>query len=291
VSYSILLRPAALAVFALLALYSVAEAAEQISIRGSQVGAEPVMAAAWQAKKELDVEFKVVTEGGNAGAIAAVGADIADVAVTSRKTTPQENATWATQAFVQSQMGMQAVLVVVPDQVWNAGVRALTQEQIRGIYEGTITNWKDVGGDDRKIVLYNRDVSGSVWELLMVFLYDDTRKAPMSTAEVIKDAADVATSVEFNSGSISILEFSAFKGGRLHALGIRTADGAIIEPTLENVIAGRYPMCRPLMMITARKPTGTLRRFIEFMLGPTGQEFVKKTGHIPIAELTKKTGR
>jgi phosphate transport system substrate-binding protein len=260
-------------------------AVDQLSIRGSVVAAEPVNAAAWQAKKEIDVDFRVITEGGNAAAIAAVGGDVADVALTSRKVSPREHATWAARPFVAAQMGMQALLVVVPDQVWNAGVRALTQEQLRGIYEGTVKNWKEVGGDDRQLVFYNRDVSGSVWELFMVFLYEDTRQAPLSKAEIIMDAADVAASVEFNAGSVSVLEFSAFKGGRLHALGIRLPDGSVVEPTAENVATGRYPICRPLMIVTSRKPAGSLRRFVEFMLGPVGQSFVKKTGHIPNAEL------
>jgi phosphate transport system substrate-binding protein len=177
------------------------------------------------------------------------------------------------------------VLVVVPDQVWNSGVRMLTPDQLRGIHEGRIKNWREVGGEDRQIVFYNRDISGSVWELVMGFLYEDTRRAPMSQAEILSEQSDVATSVEFNAGSVSLLEFGAFKGGHLHALSLKMPDGSIVEPTMENIVKGRYPLARPLMIVTGRKPTGMVREFVEFMLAPEGQEFVKRTGHIANAEV------
>ena len=180
---------------------------------------------------------------------------------------------------------MQALVAVVPEQVWTSGVHALTREQLRNIYEGKITNWKQVGGGDEPLVFYTRPVGRSVWELFMVFLYEDTRKAPATEAEVVAEAGDVAISVEFNARAISVMEFGSFKAGRLHALGIKLADGSVVEATAENIASGRYAIARPLMMITARKPTGNIRKFVEFMLGPKGQEFVKKTGHVPNAEL------
>ena len=260
-------------------------AGEQPAIRGAAVAAEPVNAAARRIKKDLGFDLRVATDGGNAPAIASMAEEAADIALTSRGMTAEESGFWPGRNFVETRMGMQALVIVVPDQVWQRGVRSLTREQLRDIYEKKLTNWKEVGGDDRAIVFYSREVGGSVWEMLMIFLYEDTRKAPMSHAEILADASDVAASVEFNSGSISVLEYGGFKEGRIHALGIKLPDGSVVGPTAANVASGRYPIARPLMMITARKPTGGVRRFIEFMLGPAGQEFVKKTGHIPNAEL------
>jgi phosphate transport system substrate-binding protein len=262
-------------------------AAEQISIRGSLAGAEAVTAAAAQIKKDIGLEFRVVTEGGNSTAIAGMADDVVDVAVTNRALTPRERATWPARNFVETRMGMQALVVVVPDQVWTSGVHALTKEQLRDIYEGKTTNWKALGGHDEPLVFYSRPVSRSVWELTMAFLYEDTRKAPLTEAEVVAEAGDVAISVEFNGRSISVMEYGSFTGGRLHALGIKLADGSVVEPTSANIASGRYPIARPLMMITARKPAGNVRKFVEFMLGPKGQEFVKKTGHVPNAELVE----
>ena len=272
----------------MLALALLARADELISLRGAQVAAEPVTAAAAQIKKDTGLEFRVVTEGGSGGAISGVGEDIVDVALLSRKITPHEHASWPDRKFSEAQLGMQALLIVVPERVWKSGVHALTRDQFRDIYEGRVKNWKTLGGEDRKIVFYNRDVRGTAWELLMVFLYDDPRKAPPSEAEVLADPSDVTTGVEYNGGSISVLEYGVPRTGTIHALGIRQADGSVVEPTAENIAAGRYELARPLIIATARKPAGKVRRFVEFMLSPEGQAFVKKTGHISNAELAGK---
>jgi phosphate transport system substrate-binding protein len=263
------------------------KAEELISIRGAQVAAEPVNAAAAQIKKETGLEFRIVTESGSSGAVAAIGEDIAEVALLSRKITPQERAAWPDKAFQETQFGTQALLIVVPAQVWDSGVHALSKIQLRDIYERRVKNWKALGGDDRKIVFYNRDVRTTPWELLMQYLYEDIRKAPPSDAEILLEPSDVTTAVEFNGGSISVLEYSAQKAAAVHALGIRQADGSVVEPTGKNIASGKYDLARPLVIATPRKPAGKVRRFVEFMLGP-GQAFVKKAGHLTNAELEAK---
>ena len=271
-----------------LAVASFARADELISIRGAQAAAEPVSAAAARLKADTGLEFRIVTEGGSGGAVAGIGEDVLDVALLSRKILPHEHAAWPERKFSEARFGMQAIIVVVPEQVWKSGVHALTKDQLRDIYEGRVKNWKTFGGENRKIVFYNRDVRGSVWELFMVFLYDDTRKAPQSDAEVLVEPSDVTTAVEFNGGSISVLEYNAPRPETMHVLGIRQPDGSIVEPTAANIAAGRYEIARPLVIATTRKPAGKVRRFVEFMLGPEGQSFLKQTGHLTNAELAEK---
>ncbi len=256
-----------------------------ISIRGAEVAAEPLNAAAAQIKKDTGLEFRIVTEGGSGGAVASIGEDVVDVAVLSRKVMPREHAAYPERKFTEAQFGKQALLIVVPEQVWKAGVHAISKDQLRDIYEGRLKNWKALGGEDRKLVFYNRDTRSSAWELLMFYLYDDTRKAPPVEAEVLTDSSDVTTAVEYNGGSISVLEYNAKRPDAVRALGIRLEDGTVAEPTPKNIASGKYDLARPLVLLTARKPAGKIRRFVEFMLSPSGQSFVKKVGHIPIAEL------
>ena len=265
-----------------------ARADELISIRGAQVAAEPVNAAAEQIKKDTGLEFRIVTESGSSGAVAAIAEDVAEVALLSRKMQPQEHAGWPEKVFHEVQFGAQALLIVVPPQVWDGGVHSLTKDQLRDIYEGRVKNWKALGGPDRKVVFYNRDVRTSSWEMLMFFLYEDTRKAPPSAAEILVEPSDVTSAVEFNGGSISVLEFAAPRPAAIHALGIRLADGSVIEPTGKNIASGKYALARPLVIATPRKPAGRVRRFVEFMLGPAGQSFLKKTGHLSNADLEEK---
>ena len=275
---------------AMLAVAVHARAEELISIRGAQVAAEPVNAAAAQIKKDTGLEFRIVTEGGSGGAVSALGEDVVDVALLSRKVSVREHADWPSRKFHEARIGQQALVIVVPEPVWNGGVHALTKEQFRNIYEGRVKNWKAVGGPDRKVVFYNRDLRSSAWELLMFFLYEDTRKAPPSEAEVLAEPSDVTTAVEYNGGSISVLEYNAKRPAAVRALGIRLPDDSVVEPTAANVASGKYELARPLVIATARKPAGKVRRFVEFMLGPEGQAFVKMTGHLSNAELDEKPG-
>jgi phosphate transport system substrate-binding protein len=275
-------------VFAMLGLSLCSRADELISIRGAQVAAEPVVAAAAQIKKTTGLEFRVVTDGGSGGAVAGIAEEIVDLALLSRMVTPHEHASWPERTFTESRLGMQALVIIVPEQVWKAGVHALTKEQLRNIYEGRVNNWKTLGGGDRKIVFYNRDVRSSAWELLTAFLYEDTRKAPPSEAEVLVEPSDVTTAVEYNGGSISVLEYGAPRPGLIHTLAIQQPDGSVVEPTAANIASGRYELARPLILATTRKPAGKVRRFVDFMLGAEGQEFVKKTFHLPNAELAEK---
>jgi phosphate transport system substrate-binding protein len=272
-------------VFAAFAAAMPVHADELLSIRGAQVAAEPVNAAAAQIKKDTRLEFRIVTESGSGGAVTSIGEEVSDVALLSRKMLPREHASWPDKEFHETQFGAQAVLVVVPDPVWKSGVHAVTREQLRDIYSGRIKNWKALGGEDRKLVFYNRDVRSSAWEMLMFYLYEDTRKAPPSEAEALLEPSDVTTTVEYNGGSISILEYNAQRPAAVHALGIRMADGSVVEPTAKNIASGRYELSRPLVIATARKPAGKVRRFVEFMLSDAGQSFVKKTGHLSLAEL------
>ncbi len=273
---------------AALLLAPIAQAEELISIRGAQVAAEPVNAAAAAIKKVTGLEFHVVTEGGSGGAVAGIAEDVAEVALLSRKILSREHAAWPDRKFSEAQFGMQALLVIVPGPVWKSGVRALTKDQLRDIYEGRVKNWKALGGEDRKIVFYNRDVRSSAWEMFMLFLYDDPRRAPPSDAEVLVEPSDVTTAVDYNGGSICFLEYGAPRPNAIHTLGIRQADGSVVEPTAGNIASGRYELARPLVIAAARKPAGKVRRFVEFMLGAEGQAFVSKTGHIPNAELAGK---
>ena len=79
---------------ATLAAAAFARADELISLRGAQVAAEPVTAAAAQIKKDLGLEFRVVTEGGSGGAVGGIAEDVVDAALLSRKLTPREHASW-----------------------------------------------------------------------------------------------------------------------------------------------------------------------------------------------------
>ncbi len=68
--------------------------------------------------------------------------------------------------------------MIVAKDVWDGGVKALSKEQIRDIYEGRITNWKDAGGKDQRIVFFNKEPGRGTWEVFAHWVYGDPKKAP-----------------------------------------------------------------------------------------------------------------
>ena len=265
--------------------------AELIVVRGTPVVGLPVAAVSEDMKKEFGVEFKVVTEGGSAAGIYGVGQDVVDIGLSSRAISGEERAAFPDKRFQETKIGAQALMVVVPEEIWQAGVRKLSRKQMVAIYERRVTNWKELRGADREIVFYNRPGMNSgrgVWDMFVIWLYDDVRKAPLSKAEILESPDEVRDTVEFNGGAISLLEYSEMPKAGLKALSLELDNGNVVEPTPDNIATGKYPLSRPLFMITAGKPVGAVKKVMDFMLSEKGQAAVKKSGHVPMSELTTK---
>jgi phosphate transport system substrate-binding protein len=274
--------------FTTLCLLAATAVGDLISIRGTSIVGLPVATVTDDAKKELGLEYRVVTEGGSAAGIAGVGQDVVDIGLSTRPISGEERAAFPDKNFLETKIGAQAVLVVVPDEVWKAGVRRLTKRQLIAIYERRVKNWKELGGADREITFFNRPGSTNgrgVWDMFVIWLYDDVRKAPLSKAEVLDTPDEVRDTVEFNSGSISLLEYAEMPKAGLRALAVELDNGNVVEPTLANIASSKYPLSRPLLLITSGKPTGAIKAMLGFMVGEKGQAAVKKAGHVTLAEL------
>lgn len=277
--------------FIALCLLTGSALAELIVVRGTPVVGLPIAAVSEDMKKEFGVEFKVVTEGGSAAGIAGVGQEVVDIGLSSRTISGEERAAFPAKRMTETKIGAQALMVVVPEEIWQAGVRKLSRKQMVAIYERRVTNWKELGGADREIVFYNRpglNNGRGVWDLFVIWLYEDVRKAPLSKAEILESPDEVRDTVEFNGGAISMLEYSEMPKAGLKALSLELDNGNVVEPTVENIASGKYPLARPLFMITAGKPVGAVKKVLDFMLSEKGQAAVQKAGHVPLSELTTK---
>ena len=270
---------------ALLFLSTNVHAQELVSVRGSTVVARTLVSAQADLDKEHGIKLNFVPEVNGLELVEKLGRGIVQLGLFTRKLSASERSLFPEKRFVETLVGKQVVLVIVPEAVWKSGIRALTKEQLRMIYEREVSNWQKLGGEDRDIVYFNREAGRGIWDLFMIFLYGDVRRAPLSKAEVINNPTDVRTSVEFNSGSISLLEYGELKGTGVHALGIRQDDGSVVEPTAENIASGKYELSRPLFFVTAKQPTGKVRELLEFMTSRKGQECVLQAGHLPLEKL------
>ncbi len=86
-------------------------------------------------------------------------------------------------------------------------------------------------------------------------------------------------------GALSQLSSSWADGKKVFALGIKLDDGTVIEPTNENIATKKYPLSRPLFLLTNGEPQGVAKPLIEFVLSERGQELIKKHGYLRLKDL------
>ncbi len=152
-------------------------------------------------------------------------------------------------------------------------VTDLTIPQIRDIYTGKITNWKDVGGDDAKIILYSRENNSGTY----VYFKDNVLKGAdySPSCQNLPGTAAVVNAISKDRNGIGY-------GGAAYGKGIREVKVNGVAPTAENVKSGKYPITRYLYIYLRNKPTGEIKKFIDWVLSPDGQTIVKEVGYFPV---------
>ena len=157
-------------------------------------------------------------------------------------------------------------------------ISSLTLTQLKGIYRGEITNWNEVGGPDRRIVLYSRENNSGTYAYFKEHVLEEEDFAV--EAQTLPGTAAVINAVSRDEGGIGY-------GGIAYAEGVRAINLAaegdeVVEPTMENATSGRYPLSRYLHIYSAGTPEGLAARYLEYVLSPEGQALVEGVGYYPL---------
>ncbi len=266
-----------------------ATAGDIIRVHGSVSVAMPLVEAGSVLQREQGLNVQISTLGGSSGGIDALGEGRAEVALSTRPLSAGDRAAFPDISFTTIPIGMQAIALAVPKAVWEGGVHALSAEQVRDIYEGKIRNWKEVGGPDLKIAMLMSEQGRGLWELFAQWLYGDLRKAPVEKYPQVTTYEATRKALLETPGSFSQIPMAFIDRQSLFALAIRDGAGAPapVEPTPENFVNGKYPLCRDLLLIVNNRPTLGVKRLVDLMLSERGQAMVKKVSLIPLAELGK----
>ncbi len=238
-----------------------------------------ILAQRWaEAWMKLNPAKKVqVTGGGSGTGIAALINGTTDVADASRAMKPDER------AKVKAAAGVEAVETVVARDgvaiyVNDANpVSQLTPEQLRSIYTGDVTNWKQVGGPDAPIVLYSRENSSGTYVFVKEHVLGDEDFAP--SAQTLPGTAAVVNAVAKDKNGIGYGGAAYGKGTR--ELKVKTDKGDV-APSADNVKSGAYPLSRNLYFYAREEPKGDAKTFLDFCLSPEGQELVEKVGYFRV---------
>ena len=268
-----------------LILLAASARAQTISMQGTNLIAQVMSVAKPILKDDFGIEIRMSTDGGSEGGFLAVGTETAQLGMRTSLIKPSERAQFPACSFDEVQIGWQVLVPAVAQDVWQTGIHSLTRQQIVGIYERDIRNWKEIGGPDEAIKFYNPKRGRGVWELFVTWLYTDQRLAPLGDAfETVVSYKDARDSVEFNLGSFSVMPPDFADGKAIRALGIREANGSITLPSAETLAAGKFPLARPLAIISGRRFAGDSKRLVDFLLTPRGQAIVKSVSFVPVRE-------
>ena len=238
-----------------------------------------------RAEKKMDIQ--VDTQGGSSGGISALGDGLVQIGMSSKHLNDADRAKYPKVNFKEIHIGEDAVALVVSRDVWEGGVRALTKRQVRDIYEGRVKNWKQIGGPDRRIVFFNKEPGRGTWEVFAHWLYGEPKKAPPVSFPEVGGNEETRNKVASTKGAVSQLSSSWADRKTVFALALKSDMGEGIEPTPANIATHKYPMSRPLFLITNGEPRDEARVFVEFILSERGQSLVKKHGYLALDQLQK----
>jgi phosphate transport system substrate-binding protein len=255
-------------------------AAETVTIKGSdtlvilnQRWAERYMATHGGAVVQ-------VTGGGSGTGIAALLAGSTDICASSRPMKEKER------VALKAKTGRDPVeIAVAKDGIavyLNTAnpLSALTTEQVARVYRGKITNWKDLGGPDHKIILYSRENNSGTYEFFKEHVLKKKDFTPF--AQCLPGTASVANAVARDKRGIGFGGAAYAKGIKFAALQADPARPAIL-PDEKHILDGSYPVSRDLYYYLRGAPEGPIKEFIDFALSPEGQAIVAKVGFYPIA--------
>jgi phosphate transport system substrate-binding protein len=279
-----MLRTKSLTFIVTLALLGSASAAT-LKINGSTTVNLPAAEGAEILRAEQKLDIQVDTQGGSSGGISGVGDGLVQVGMSSKPLSDQDRAKYPNVKFNPVRIGEDAVALIVSKDVWEGGVKALTKQQVRDIYEGRVTDWKDVGGKPQRIVFFNKEPGRGTWEVFAHWAYDDAKKAPQVSFPEVGGNEEARNKVASTRGAMSQLSSSWADGQKVFALGIKNDAGETITPAPENIANHKYPMSRPLFLMTNGEPQGEAQTFIDFMLSARGQALVKKHGYLALEQL------
>ena len=247
--------------------------ASELTVKGSTT-VLPIMQAAVEAFMKANPGINVsVSGGGSSNGIKAVIDGTTDIGMASRLMKDKE-VDLAKSKGVDPVKHIVAVDAVIPIVSPQNPVGSLSVEQLRDIFTGKATNWKQVGGDDESIVVISRDSSSGTYETWQEYVVGKKNKVtPRALLQASSGA--VLEAVAKNKKAISYDGVGyVVSTDRVKGLLVNGIDGT----KAANARTGAYPVSRTLQVYTNGAPTGDVKKLIDFLRSPEGLKIVESQG-------------
>lgn len=247
-------------------------------IKGSDTVLPVAQQTAEQFMKQHPDGRVTVTGGGTGVGISALMDNTTDIAMASRpiKFSEKMKIKEAGEEVEEVTVAYDALAVVVHP---SNPVEQLTRKQLEDIFRGKITNWKQVGGEDQKIVVYSRETSSGTYEFFKESVLKN--KNYMAGSLSMPATGAIIQSVSQTKGAIGYVGL-AYVSPRIKTLSVSYDDAHYAAPSVENATNKSYPIVRPLYYYYNVKNKDQVDPLLQFILSPQGQDIIKKNGYIPV---------
>jgi len=245
------------------------------------------LALAWaEAYQESHPEIRIsVTGGGSGTGLAALSNGTVDIANASRAIKPEEIQLAEATGFMPFEVTVarDAIAVIVNPE---NPVNALTMDQISKIYLGEISNWQEVGGEDRPIVRLSRETNSGthVYFLESVVRKGNKEDKRIFSAEtlLLPSSEGIISEVRDNPNAIGY-DGLGYIIPEVKTIAIAQEDGEpYVQASVDTVNDGTYPISRDLYMYFHNKPQGVIKDYLDWILSPVSQTIVSDLGFVPV---------
>ncbi|MFQ6100409.1 MAG: phosphate ABC transporter substrate-binding protein [Anaerolineae bacterium] len=256
------------------------------------VGSDTIvnLALAWaEAYQEQHPDVRIAVTGGGSGTgIAGLINGTVDLANASRRMKPEEMEAAEANGIipVEHVIARDAIAIVVHP---SNPVDRLTLQQLSDIFSGRITNWSQVGGEDRPIVLLSRESnSGTHVYFLEQVVRLGAKHAPTLFSPdtlLMPSSEGISAEVRQNPNAIGYDGLGYVTDDQKTIAVAAGPEGPFVLPTIETVNSGDYPIARDLYVYTAGEPQGTIAVYLDWLRSPEGQEIVEELGFVPLSSI------
>ena len=218
-----------------------------------------------------------IQSGGSGVGIKSAMDGVVDIGMSSRDLKPEEK------TLKEFRIATDGIAVILhPENT----VNDLSVEQLRRIYSGEITSWKEVGGKDDKITVVTREegsgTRGAFIELTRLEVKETDKKVDKTIASAITQGSTGAV-ITTVAGDVNAIGFASFGSARDNTnIKLISIDG--IACSEENIYSGSYKISRPFLMLTKEEPTGLTKDFLDFILSAEGQNIVAENSYLKVVK-------
>jgi phosphate transport system substrate-binding protein len=195
----------------------------------------------------------------------------------SREVTSDEKTKYGDK-FLENLIGYDGIGICVSKAIYDAGVTTLTKDQVKKIYAGNITNWKELGGPDKDIYVISREQGSGTRDSFLTDIFGSTKAETPAVKTYSSSNSEIKTAITGSDHAIGYLGYSYSQSGNLKAVKLEG-----IELSTQTIKDKTYPLARRLYLDTfGGLPTQGAEAFIDFVKGPQGQQIAKDNGFVPL---------